>query len=309
MKKYIISSYPFIHSGNDVNKMFLYVTMSLVLPMVFGFMFFGVNTLLITVVSIVSCYLFETLYSVINHGEFFVKDFSFFVTAMILALSLPVYTPIYVVIAAAFFAIFITKMVFGGLGRNKFNPALMGRCFAGLITSDLAVNCYNFAVNGEVMTSFTNGGTNTIYNLLMGQAIGGVGTTCILLLLICLAFLIYTGTLDYKITLFSVLSYFAVGLIFNGLEQNVMNLLSGSFIFVSVFIVTDPNTSPNSVFGKIIYSCLFGGLSALLWNYGVLGENTVFVAALFVNFLAPFIDRYVRLKPMSLGGFRNAYKV
>ena len=111
MKKYIVSSYPFIHSGNDVNKMFLYVTMALVLPMVFGFMFFGVNTLLITVVSVVSCYLFETLYCVINKGEFFVKDFSFFVTAMILALTLPVYTPIYVVIASAFFSIFITKMV------------------------------------------------------------------------------------------------------------------------------------------------------------------------------------------------------
>lgn len=309
MKKYIVSSYPFIHSGNDVNKMFLYVTMSLVLPMVFGVMFFGVNTLLIMVASIVSCYLFETLYNVINHGEIFVKNFSFFVTAMILGLSLPVYTPIYVVVAAAFFSIFITKMVFGGLGRNKFNPALMGRCFAGLITSDMAVKLYNFSINGEVMTSFTAGGSNSIYNLLMGQAIGGIGTTCILIILICLAFLIYTGTVDYKITLFSVLSYFAVGLLFNGIEQNAMNILSGSFIFVAVFMVTDPNTSPNTVFGKFIYSCLFGGLSALLWNLGVFGENTVFVAALFVNFVAPFIDKYVRLKPMSLGGFRNAFKV
>ena len=112
-----------------------------------------------------------------------------------------------------------------------------------------------------------------------------------------------------KITLISILSYFVVGLLFNGVEKNMMNMLSGSFIFASVFIVTDPNTSPNSLLSKIIYSILFGGLSAVLWNYGVLGENTIFVAALFVNFLAPFLDKYVRIKPVSLGGFRNAYKV
>ncbi|MBQ9795634.1 MAG: RnfABCDGE type electron transport complex subunit D, partial [Clostridia bacterium] len=86
-----------------------------------------------------------------------------------------------------------------------------------------------------------------MYNILRGQAIGGIGTTCILMLLICLAALIYTGTVDYKITLFSVLSYFIVGLLFNGVEKNVMNMLSGSFIFVSIFIVTDPNTSPNTI--------------------------------------------------------------
>ncbi len=309
MKKFIVSSNPFVHSGNDINKMFLYVTMSLVLPVIFGFLFFGVNTLLLVVVSIISCYVFEMLYGIINHGTYFVNNFSFFVTAMILALTLPSSTPIPIVIAAAFFAIFITKMVFGGLGKNKFNPALVGRCFAGLLSSDLALKLYETVINGEVAKSLTDGGTNTIYNLLMGQSVGGVGTTCILIILICFVFLVYTGTVDYKITLFSVLSYFAVGLIFNGIEQNMLNMLSGSFIFTSVFIVTDPNTSPNSLFGKIIYSCIFGALSAVLWNYGALGENTIFVAALFANFLTPFIDKYLRVKPITLGGFRNAYKI
>ena len=105
MKKYIVSSNPFIHSGNDINKMFLYVTMSLVLPVIFGFLVFGVNSLLLVVVSLVSCYVFEMLYDLINNGTIFVNNFSFFVTAMILALTLPVNTPAYVVIASAFFAI------------------------------------------------------------------------------------------------------------------------------------------------------------------------------------------------------------
>ena len=309
MRKYIVSSYPFVHSGNDTNKMFLYTTMLLVILIVFGFMFFGVNSLLIAVVSIVSCYLFETIYNILNKGLYFVDNFSFFVTAMILAASLPAKTPILIVIVSAFIAIFVTKMVFGGLGKNKFNPALVGRCFAGVVSSELAVELYNYSINGEFVTSLTAGGTNSIYNLLLGQAVGGVGTTCIVLILFCAIVLIYTGTIDYKIPLFSVLSYFGIGLLFNGVEQNLMNMLSGSFIFVSVFMMTDPNTSPNTFFGKIIYSCLFGGLCALLWNYKVLGENTVFVVALFVNIISVYIDRYVRVKPITLGGFRNAHKV
>lgn len=309
MRKFIVSSSPYIHSGNDVNKMFLYMTMALVLPLVFGYLFFGVNALLIAVVSIISCYFFELLYELINNHSFIVNNFSFFVTAMILALTLPYNTPILLVVAAAFFAIFVTKMVFGGLGKNKFNPALLGRCFAGILTSDLAITYYDTIVAGELTRSFTIGGTNTIYNLIMGQAVGGIGTTCILVILFCFVVLVYTDTVDYKITLFSVVSYFLVGLIFNDIEQNVMNMLSGSFIFVSVFVMTDPNTSPNSTLGKIVYSCIFGALSAVLWNYKVLGENTIFVAALAANFVAPMIDKYFRLKPITVGGFRNAYKV
>lgn len=309
MKKYIVSSYPFIHSGNDTNKMFLYTTMLLVLLVCFGTMFFGFNALLLVVVSIVSCYLFEMLYNIINKGTIFVNNFSFFVTAMILGLTLPCYTPVYIVIAAAFVSIFVTKMVFGGLGQNKFNPALVGRCFAAVVASELASDWYSFAINGEVAKSLSIGGTNSILNLFLGQAVGGVGTTCIILILFCFVVLVYTGTIDYKIPLFSVLSYFIVGLLFNGIEQNMMNMLSGSFIFVSVFMMTDPNTSPNTFFGKLIYSCLFGSLCAIVWHNGALGENAVFAVALFVNFISVYLDRYVRLRPSTLGGFRNANKV
>ncbi len=309
MRKFVVSSYPFVHSKNDINKMFLYVSMSLVIPVIYGTLFFGINTLLITIASIISCFVAELLFNIINSKSYFVDDFSFFVTAMILALTMPVYVPIYVVMVSAFIAIFITKMVFGGLGKNKLNPALVGRCVAGVISQDLAVNAYNFYINGELYKSFTAGGTNSVYNLLMGQSIGGIGTTCILILLLCFIFLVYTGTVDFKIPLFSVLAYFVTGLLFCGIEQTVMNMLSGSFIFASIFIVTDPNTSPNSFVGKFIYSVLFGSLSAVLWHFGMLGENTIFAVALFVNFLAPVLDKYVRLRPIALGGFRNAYKI
>ena len=92
-----------------------------------------------------------------------------------------------------------------------------------------------------------------------------------------------------------------------GIENAVLNILSGSFLFVAVFMMTDPNTSPNTFLGILLYSILFGGLSALVWNMGKLGEDTVFAVALFVDMLVPFMDKYLVVKQKPLGGYRNAH--
>lgn len=308
MERFVVSHAPFIRSNNDINKMFLYLSIALMVPTIYGTMFFGVESLIVMFTSILSCFVFECLFNFIATKKFFVDNLSFFVTAMILGLTMPYKTPFYIVIAGAFFSIFIVKMAFGGLGRNKFNPALAGRCFVGLLSSGFTSSLYELTLNGEEYVSVALGGTNSISSLLLGQGVGGIGTTCVLVILICYIFLVYTGVLDFKIPLLSILSYFVVGLLIGGLETTVINMFSGSFIFVSVFMMTDPNTSPNTTLGKILYSVLFGALSALVWNVGSLGENTIFVVALFVNVLVPFMDKYFVWKPLSLGGFRNAYK-
>ncbi len=308
MNKFIVSSSPFMHSNNDVNKMFLYTALSLVVPAVFGVTFFGVSSILIIILSLVTCFLSESLYNLIHKKKFMVDNFSFFVTAMVLALTMPVGTPYIVVVVSAFFSIFIVKMTFGGLGRNYFNPGLAGRCFAGMICPAIASELCKVTIAGEEYVSLASGGTNTIYNLILGQGVGGIGTTCVLIIVVCLVFLTYTRIVDAKIPLISILSYFVVGLLLCGLNQTVLNLFSGSFLFISVFMLTDPNTSPDTTIGKIIYSCAFGALSAVVWNMGILGENSLFAVALFVNLLVPYIDRVMIWRPINLGGYRNAYK-
>lgn len=308
MEKLVVSSSPFIHSNNDVNKMFLYVSVALMLPTIFGVMFFGINALMLVLVSVVSCFVFESFFNLIGKKKFYVDNCSFLVTALILALTMPYQIPVYTVIGCAFFSIFVTKMSFGGLGRNKFNPALAGRCLAGVISVDMVSAFYDVTINGEPYISITMGGTNEISNLLLGRGVGGVGTTCILVICVCYAFLVYSSVIDFKIPLISVLAYFITGLFLTGLDWNMINLCSGSFVFVAVFMMTDPNTSPNSFLGQLVYSILFGVLSAVLWNVGALGENTIFAVALFVNALVPFMDKYFVFKPFNLGGIRNAYK-
>ena len=308
MENYVVSDAPFIHGKNDVNKMFLYVAIALLLPAIYGVIFFGLNALLLIFVSVLTCFLSECLFNLVNKKKFFVDNFSFFVTSLILALTMPYNAPFYYVIASGFFAIFIVKFALGGLGINKFNPANTGRCFAGILAAGFSGAFYDITVNGETFTSLTAGGTNSLSNLINGQAVGGIGTTCIIILFVCLVFLVATQVIDFKITFFAVLSYFVTQVVLLGLEPAMINMLSGSFLFVCIFVITDPNTSPNSLLGKLLYSILFGVLSALVWNIGALGENTIFAVALFVNMLVPFMDKYLVLKPLKLGGIRNAHK-
>lgn len=308
MGQYVVKHAPFVHSGNDINRMFIYTSLVLMIPSIYGVIFFGIRALFVILISIVSCFLSEILFNLFHMKKFHIDNLSFFVSGLILALTMPYKVPYYVVIASAFFSIFIIKLVFGGLGFNKFNPANCGRCLAGVIVPAIAAELYSFVLNEDLYQSLTIGGENTLYNLFAGQSVGGIGTTCSLLIVLCALILTFLKIIDLKIPILAALSYFVVGVISVGLEQSVINMLSGSFIFVSVFMMTDPNTSPDTFFGKVIYAVMFGALSAYVWQLGSLGENTVFVVALFVNIVAPIIDRYLVIKPVIYGGYRNAHK-
>lgn len=308
MDKFLVSYAPFVRSSNDINKMFLFTIIALILPSVYGVLFFGINALLILMICVVGCFLFELLFNLIIHNKAKPSDMSFLITALILGLTMPAKMPLYIVAISTFVATFMTKLAFGGLGKNKFNPALVGRLFASLFASTLSVDLYTLTLKGETYVSFTEGGTNSILNLLTGNAVGGIGTTCVIIMLIAYVFLIYFGIIDWKIPLLSVVAYVVASYYLVGMERALLNVCSGSFVFVSVFMMTDPNTSPNTFIGKIVYSIAFGVFSAVLWNIGKMGEDTVFVVALFVNMLVPFMDRYFVVRPRPLGGYRYAHK-
>lgn len=308
MDKFVVSNSPFIHSGNDINKMFLYTSIALLIPAIYGVTFFGLRALFVILISVASCIVFEALFNLMFKKKLFVDNFSCVVSGLILALTLPVSVPYETIVFSAFVAEIVVKLAFGGLGRNKFNPANTARCFAGVMSSGLSGALYEFTLNGDKMVSITAGGTNTISSLLTGQAVGGIGTTCCLIIVFCYVFLVYTGVIDFKIPIVAVVAYFITSLTMTGLNWSVINMCSGSFLFLSVFCLTDPNTSPDTFIGKMVYSILFGVLSALVWKLGSLGENSLFVVLLFVNLLVPMMDRYFAWKPTSVGGYRYAHK-
>ena len=308
MDKFFVSYAPFTRGQNDINKMFIYTVIALILPAVFGCMFFGLNALFIILLSVGFSCLFEFLFNALFWQKFKIDNCSCIITGLILGLTMPVKMPLYIVIFSAFVATFITKLAFGGLGRNKFNPALVGRLFASMFASTISSDLYTLQLKGETYVSFTQGGTNSILNLLTGNAVGNVGTTCTIIILVALVFLIYMGVIDWKIPVVSVIAYVGVSYYLTGMENALLNVCSGSFLFVSVFMMTDPNVSPNSFLSKILYSILFGALCAIVWKIGKLGEDTVFAVALFVNILSPIMDKYLVVKSRPLGGYRYARK-
>ena len=307
MEQFAVSYSPFIRSSNDINKMFSFVSLALLFPAVFGCMFFGYSSVFVILISVIVCFVSEALFNMFLIGKFKVTNMSFLVTGLILALTMPVKMPLFIVAISAFISIFIVKMVFGGLGKNRFNPALVGRLFAGMLASYIATDLYQLTMNGEVYTSLASGGENLLLNLFTGNAVGGIGTTCVVGILITYVFLVYMDVIDWKIPLFSAIAYFVTAFSVCGMEKAVLNICSGSFIFVSVFMMTDPNTSPDSFLGKLVYCVLFGTLSAVLWNAGKLGENTIFVSAIIVNALVPFMNKYLVIKQKPLGGYRYAH--
>ena len=308
MDKMVVSYAPFIRSSNDINKMFVYTSIALILPLVYGCFFFGLTSIFVVLVSVVVCWLSESLFNFMTTKKFKVTDLSFLVSGLILGLTMPVKMPLYIVGISALLASFVVKMLFGGLGKNDFNSAVIGRLFAGVLASNLSTNLYEFTLNGEVYSSFTVGGENSIMNLLTGKAIGGIGTTCVAIMVIAYVFLVYMNVIDWKMPILSVISYMVVSFVLCGMEKAILNLFSGSFLFVCVFMITDPNTSASTFLGKIFYSLIFGALSAWLWNLGVMGEETVFVAALIVNILTPVMNRYLFIRQKPLGGYRYASK-
>ena len=307
MEKFVVTYAPFTKSPNDINKMFAYTALMLLLPAVFGTIFFGFNAIFVVLTAVLVCFISEAFFNLLSKGKFKTDDISFLVTGLVLGVTMPVKMPLHIVAISAFIATFIIKMVFGGLGRNKFNPALVGRLFAGVLASGLATNLYEVNVNGEVLASLSEGGENLLFNLFTGKAVGGIGTTCIALIIVSYVFLVYMSVIDWKIPLFSVIAYFVTAYFVCGMEHAILNVCSGSFLFVSVFMLTDPNTSPNTFLGKFVYSVLFGALSAVLWNIGLMGEDTIFVVAMIVNVLVPFMDKYLIIKQKPLGGYRYAH--
>lgn len=307
MDKFVVTYAPFARSSNDINKLYIYAATALLLPMVFGCIFFGFSSILVVLTAVLVSYFSECLFNIFEIKKFKVTNLSFLVSGLILGLTLPVKMPLYIVAISAFVAVFIVKMVFGGLGKNIFNPALIGRLIAGIIASSLTTDLYGFTLNGENYVSFTMGGENSIMNLLTGKAVGGIGTTCVFAIVIAYVFLDYMSVIDWKIPIISAVSYFVAALALNGVENAILNICSGSFLFVAVFMVSEPSTSPDTFLGKLLYSVAFGVLSAVLWNIAKMGEETVFVAALIVNVFVPFMNKYLVIKQKPLGGIRYAH--
>ncbi|WP_206076135.1 RnfABCDGE type electron transport complex subunit D [Marinitoga lauensis] len=223
------------------------------------------------------------------------------VTSMLFVLSLPPLTPWWIALIGIIFGVLFGKEVFGGFGRNPFNPAIVGRLFIYITFPNIMTYGWmepgNFGINAittatplKIMRS--GEGDFNLLKLFFGIRSGSMGESFIFLIIIAAIYLIYTKTASWKIIISTFLSsvsmiyaFYFVGLI----NYPLQFLMSGSLLFVTVFMATDPISGPKNQKAHWYYGILIGVVTILIRTFSLFPEGTSF-AVLLGNTFAPLMD-------------------
>ncbi len=304
-KKLVVTASPHITSPNTTRTVMIHVCCALVPALIASTLIFGARALLVTGVTVAACVGFEALYCVLLKKPVPVGDFSAVVTGLILAFNLPSTIPLWIAIIGAFVAIVVAKQLFGGLGHNFANPALLGRivlavAFAGRMTT------YGFPAHTNVdalatATPLAAGvrGLDIFAELFVGAHGGVLGETCAAALLVGGLYLIATHVISPAIPV-SYLGTVAVLSLLLG-QDVLLQLFSGGLILGAFFMATDYVTSPFTLKGRIVYGVGLGVLTCLIRFYGNMAEGVSF-SLLLMNLVVPYINDLTRQKP--LGGVK-----
>lgn len=291
--KLITTSSPHLHSGESISKIMYSVAIALLLPTFAGVYFFGLRALGLVIVTSVAAILTEAVFQKLRNKPITISDGSALVTGMLLALNLPPGLPYWMAVVGAVVAIALGKQIYGGLGANPFNPALIGRVFL-MITFTAPMTTWIDPVDGTTgatpLALMKMEGISTDYvKLFFGNVGGCLGETSALLIIVGGLYLIYKGYVDWCIPA-SYLGTVAILSVLLG-QDPIFHLLSGGLMLGAFFMATDMVTTPLSKLGKIIFGLGAGFLTVLIRIYGGYPEGVSF-SILLMNAFTPLINRF-----------------
>ncbi len=300
-----VSAAPHISSGRSTKSIMYLVILSLLPAGLAGIYIFGLGSLKVIAICIVSCILCEYLFLKFrNKDARLALDGSAILTGLLLAYNLPPEMPIWILIIGSAVSIIIGKQIFGGLGHNIFNPALVGRVFLQISWPVYMTTWKNPRWVPDAISSATplakEASTNFSYmDLFLGNHGGCIGEVCILALLVGAAFLIFTKIISFHIPLSFIGTTLFITWIFGGdgfLKGDLLfNLLTGGLVLGAFFMATDYVTRPLTKKGKVIFGIGCGILTVLIRLRGSYPEGVSY-AILFMNAMVPLIDRYTKTK-------------
>ena len=315
-----VTASPHSQDNSSTRKLMLNVIIALLPCVVASTIIFGARTLLVVGVTVAASVLFECLYCHLMKKPNPVGDLSAVVTGMILALNMPVTMPLWIAIVGAFIAIVLMKQLFGGIGMNFANPALVARIvlFTGFASRMTAfVNPPKAARTLQIMgvdgaSSATplqvEGGVGKypLMDLFMGVHGGVMGETCALAILIGLAWLLVTRTITATIPVAYVGSYAVFSFLLNVGELGAADagmlvlheVLAGGLLFGAVFMATDYVTSPFTLKGKIVFGIGLGLITFGIRAFGNMAEGVSY-AILLMNLFVPYINDLTRQVPLG----------
>ena len=319
-----ISGSPHVHSDESTKKIMWRVNLALVPMLLTGIAFFGLNALLISLVSVACCCLFQWLIE-----KFILKvpstvcDGSAVVTGLLLAFNVPATADmIWLVALGALVAIGVGKMSFGGLGKNPFNPALVGRVFMLIsfpvqmttwptvgkwfqMSLDTVSGATPLGVikeglkNGQSMSEImANNDLPSLVDIFLGHMGGSFGEVCALAILIGAIYLLCCKIISWHIPV----AFIGTAFIFSGILwladptqfiNPVTTILTGGIMLGACFMATDMVTSPMSKSGQLIFGAGCGLLTIIIRNWGAYPEGVSF-AILLMNSVTPLINRWCK---------------
>ncbi len=308
-----ISGSPHVHSDESTKKIMWRVNAALIPALLVAIAYFGLNALLISIISVVSCVLFQWLIE-----KFILKtpsticDGSAVVTGLLLAFNVPA-TPamLWIVVIGALVAIGIGKMSFGGLGKNPFNPALVGRVFL-LISFPVQMTTWPtvgglFPMTLDVTTGATplgilkEGGAEALpqaWDMFLGHMGGSLGEVSALAILIGAIYLLCKKIISWHIPVafIGTAALFSCILWLINPDQYIdplTTILTGGIMLGACFMATDMVTSPMAKSGQLIFGVGCGLLTIIIRTWGSYPEGVSF-AILLMNSVTPLINRWCK---------------
>ena len=310
-----VASSPHLFAGAlTTQRMMVDVLIGLVPVMAMAVYMFGGDALWQVGLSVASCLVAEALFTAMRRRPITLSDGSALVTGVILGLSLPWSAPWYVAVVAAVVAIGIGKIVFGGLGQNIFNPAMVGRAFVmAAFPAALSAGAYQSLGSSPIdalsaATPLTAakqlGQTTALWPLFLGTVNGSLGETSALACVIGGVYLCLRRTASWEIPtgmLLAVLAGSGISTLAGTAGPWTLwhDLFGGALLFGAFFIATDPVSSPLTPKGKFLFGIGVGLVVLLLRRFSGYPEGVMY-AVLLMNALTPLINRWTI--PTPVGG-------
>lgn len=307
MQKFIISSSPHARDNMSTGKIMGMVVAGLVPSIFSSVMVFGLRSLVLIAICVASCVLFETACNALRRRKNTINDLSAVVTGILLAFNLPSMLPWWMAMIGSFVAIVVVKQLFGGLGHNFANPAIVGRIVL-MLSFPTAMTTWQtpYSYLDEIITTGATPlvtGKATYTELFFGKCGGCLGETSAAMLLagglLLIAFNIISPSTP--------IAFIGTVFVFSWITGNdpVYQILAGGVFLGAFFMATDYVTTPVTTKGKIIFGIGCGIITCIIRFYGSYPEGVSF-SILIMNLLTPYIDMITKTKP--LGAKKQAKK-
>lgn len=278
---------PHLRTEKTTRWVMMQVAISLIPALLGAIYYFGIRALYLTALSVSVCVITEYIWQKVTKKQVTAGDFSAVVTGILLALNMPVTVPVWTLSAAAVFSILFVKQMFGGIGNNFVNPALMGRllvmvAWPGAVMQYVAPKTLAVdAVSAATTLGTVKGGAQSGYSYLqmfLGEVQGAMGETSKLLILVGFGYLCYLGIVNAEAAFTYIITVVALTFIFGpqGLFTGdiLMNLFSGGLIMGGCYMLTDYAFTSRK--GKLIYAAAAGVITAAIRIFSNYPEGICF---------------------------------